>query len=46
MLEQPTLEIRLELIFHVPRQRPPLGCPPIPEPGIVLGHDADNPAAR
>ncbi len=39
MLEQPTLEIRLELIFNVPRQRPPFGCSPIPEPGIVLGHE-------
>tara|TARA_R110002096_G_scaffold256441_1_gene449710 strand:- start:3714 stop:3959 length:246 start_codon:yes stop_codon:yes gene_type:complete len=39
MLEQATLEIRLELIFHVPRQRPPFSGPPIPKPGIVLGHE-------
>jgi hypothetical protein len=38
-LEQSTLEISLELGVHVPRQWPPLGCPPIPEPGIVLGHE-------
>jgi len=42
MLEQTALEISLELIFNVPRQRPPLGCPPIPKPGIVLGHEKSS----
>jgi hypothetical protein len=39
MLEQAALEIRLELIFHVPRQRSILGSASIPKRGIVLGHE-------
>jgi len=33
MLEQTALEISLELVFNVTRQRPPFGRPPIPKPG-------------
>jgi hypothetical protein len=38
VLKQAAFEIGFELVFDVPRQRSPLGHPPIPEPGIVLGH--------
>jgi len=33
MLEQTALEISLELVFNVTRQRPPFGRLPIPKPG-------------
>ena len=39
VLEQATLEIGVELVFHVPRQRPILGSASIPKRGIVLGHE-------
>jgi hypothetical protein len=38
VLEQAAPEIGLELGVNVGRQRTPLGRPPVPEPGIVLGH--------
>jgi hypothetical protein len=39
VLEQAALEIGLELVFHVSRQRPLLRHPPIAKPGIVLGDE-------
>jgi hypothetical protein len=39
VLKQAALEIGFDLAFHVLRQRPLLGHPPIAKPGIVLGHE-------
>lgn len=39
MFKQSALEISLELVFHVPRQRSILGRPSIPKRGIVLGYE-------
>jgi hypothetical protein len=39
VLESAALQIRFELVFDVARQRPLLGCPPIPEGRIVLGDE-------
>jgi hypothetical protein len=39
VLEQAALEIGVELVFHVARQRAPLGSSPFPEPGIALGYE-------
>ena len=44
VLEQAALEIGVELVFHVPRQRSPFGRPPIPKPGIVLRHQRSHAA--